>query len=343
MALIQKLRKGLGFTLIELLVVIAIIAILIGLLLPAVQKVREAAARVQCMNNLKQICLATIDCADAHSGNLPPALGLYPSPSPANNNGEGGLLLHILPFIEQDNTYKATWWLNAGGSQDGRNGAFPVYSQWNGQNYKIKTYICPSDPTKSAQGIWAQSVTSYAYNGQVFGVTYGSQAGQNQNPWYWNVPLHQFPSWISDGTSNTMFFTEKEILSYGASNWSPDGGFNYWGDWGPSVYSPESGDQAGRSCEIIPGSAQGFSQWGGPQPSAMFQVQPNKNPTVNSPNCANVTPNCGNGNLANTGHTAGILCAMGDGSVRLVAQGISPTTWWHAITCNCGDVLGSDW
>ncbi|HLW67425.1 MAG TPA: DUF1559 domain-containing protein [Gemmataceae bacterium] len=340
MALIRRFKKGFGFTLIELLVVIAIIAILIGLLLPAVQKVREAAARIQCSNNLKQICLATINASDTNSGNMPPGLGLYPSPSPANNNGEGGIFFHILPYIEQNNTYQAT---HVGAGGDGRNGAFPTYSQWNGQNYKIKPYLCPSDPTKSEQGIWAQSVTSYAYNGQVFGLTYGSTAGQNQNPWYWNVPLRQFPGSISDGTSNTVFFTEKEVLSYGESGWSPDSGFNYWGDWGPCVYTPDSGSQAGRSCMITPGSAAGFSLRGGPQPSAMFQVQPNKNPTPNAPNCANSTPNCGNGNLPNTGHTAGILCAMGDGSVRLVNQSVSTTTWWAAITCNCGDVLGSDW
>jgi prepilin-type N-terminal cleavage/methylation domain-containing protein len=319
-----------GFTLIELLVVIAIIAILIGLLLPAVQKVREAAARIKCSNNLKQITLATVDCADTNGGFLPPGIGLYPNPSPANLNGEGGVFLHLLPWIEQDNTYKAM----KGG--DGRNGNFPTYTQWNGQNYKIKTYICPSDPTQSAQGIWAQSVTSYAYNGQVFGVTYGSAAGQNQNPWYWNVPLHAFPAYISDGTSNTIFFTEKEILSYGASNWSPDSGFNYWGDWGPCVYSPESGDQAGGECK-------NWSTWGGPKPTSLPQIQPNKNPTVNSPNCANATPNCGNGNLANTGHSSGILVSMGDGSVRMVGASISPATWWAAITCRCGDVLGSDW
>jgi prepilin-type N-terminal cleavage/methylation domain-containing protein len=342
MALLQRIRKGKGFTLIELLVVIAIIAILIGLLLPAVQKVREAAARVKCTNNLKQITLATINAADTNSGNLPPGIGLYPNPNGGDHDGNGGILLHILPYIEQDNAYKST--LQAiDGSNPPRNGQFQTYSEWGGQNLMIKTYICPSDPTFS-ENRWAQSVTSYAYNAQVFSVTTPwTTPGTGPNNGFWTNPLRTFPAGIPDGTSNTMFFTEKEIWSQGESGWAPDSGFNFWPDWGPSVYSPDDGRQAGRACEINPGSAAGFGQRGGPQASAMFQVQPNKNPTVNSPNCANVVPNCGNGNLPNTGHTAGILCAMGDGSVRMVAQGISATTWWHAVTCNCGDILGSDW
>src|SRR5690242_13560852 len=164
-----------GFTLIELLVVIAIIAILIGLLLPAVQKVREAAARTQCTNNLKQMSLAVINCADSHDTVLPPGDGLYPNQQAADYNSYASVFFHILPYIEQDNAYKATL---QQGDPHGQNGNFLTYTPfWNHLTVNAKTYKCPSDPGLS-QGDAGNNAgpSSYAYNAQVFPVDWNGRS-----------------------------------------------------------------------------------------------------------------------------------------------------------------------
>src|SRR5215207_5859307 len=101
MLTISRTAPRRGFTLIELLVVIAIIAILIGLLLPAVQKVREAANRIKCTNHLKQLGLAAHSYHDSQ-GHLPPVVGYYPPASGAF----GTCFFHLLPYLEQDPLFR---------------------------------------------------------------------------------------------------------------------------------------------------------------------------------------------------------------------------------------------
>src|SRR5258708_32490425 len=102
----RPLQTRSAFTLIELLVVIAILAILIGLLVPAVQQVREAAARTQCVNNMKQLGLATHNLYGTFK-RLPPSQGWFPSRGPAINSGYGTWMYLLLPYVEQQPLYTA--------------------------------------------------------------------------------------------------------------------------------------------------------------------------------------------------------------------------------------------
>jgi len=299
MPLAPVLRRWRAFTLIELLVVIAIIAILIGLLLPAVQKVREAAARMSCTNNLKQLSLACINCADTNQGKLPPSIGLYPNRTASDGNADGGIWLCLLPYIEQDPLYKASY---AKPEPNDRNGGLGTYSQWTTpiQQARLKAVICPSDYTLDPD---ETARSSYGVNGQIF----------RHNYQWGNVGLSRYPASIVDGTSNTIFFTEK--LAHCDPNYPnstyPD---NYWPDWGPIIASSDNPGGSG-----VTGVA------------AMFQLQPDGNPA-----------NC-DGRRASSPHTGGINVALGDGSVRFIGARVTPATWWAAMTPNQRDTLGNDW
>jgi len=215
MSIAKSIKGRRGFTLIELLVVIAIIAILIGLLLPAVQKVREAAARMTCQNNLKQTSLALHSYQDGNST----------LPSFFNGNGDGSttvsqVFVSLLPYIEQDAIYK-TFGPTVNLQMRPEIGAI-------GHRAVIKTYVCPSDPTQGSglnQGDWATGC--YAANFQVFGNPSNATAPANGAG-------RMTIQGIADGSSNTIVFTEKKAQS-DSGHWNlwAHGGWN--NSWSPLI------------------------------------------------------------------------------------------------------------
>src|SRR5262245_60852955 len=186
-----------GFTLFELLVVIAIIAILIGLLVPAVQKVRESASRMQCSNNLKQIGLAAHNYHDAKK-HFPPGVGYTPL---ADNGVWGNGLFHLLPYLEQEPLYK-----NALGPVQLSTGTVTIYCPINNNVYSqpVPVFLCPSNPSVGPGGVVtvngvAWGASCYGGNSQVFAPIPGDSQGKRRLVEIIN----------GDGTSNTILYAEK--------------------------------------------------------------------------------------------------------------------------------------
>lgn len=305
--MVRSVRRS-GFTLIELLVVIAILGTLMGLLLPAVQKVREAAARTQCSNNLKQIALASHSYADTH-GVLPPGqLGPYPDIGiglPPFNAQFIGLFVYLLPYIEQDNTYRL---LLQDVPRDYLNPT-TVYPPWwtyssptVAAQSRIKLYICPSDDPYS-NTLMTDILTHTFRTAQGFelfvggfGVTEGG-AGLGRTSY---VGVAGYGGQINNGAVDQYagLFCNRSAVSL-AQLTASDGASNtlMFGEWlddfasGPRRYAP---------AWIGTGSLPTAYGTASSADTGVFEF--------------------------NSKHTGMIQFGMGDGSVRGIRKGIAPGT-----------------
>jgi prepilin-type N-terminal cleavage/methylation domain-containing protein/prepilin-type processing-associated H-X9-DG protein len=304
----NALRRSSAFTLIELLVVIAIIAILIGLLLPAVQKVREAAARMSCQNNMKQMGLAFHNYASANDSKLPPTRVNVPSTK------FRAWTPIVLSYVEQDNIQKL-WDKNV---------------RWdtgvnlvNSQN-KIKVFLCPSAPeSRQAPVQPALGPSDYVIFHRIRPRFYAANNLTPIPPADLNGALHIDRETailaISDGTSNTIMITEDAgqpssfILGRDTGATLPEG--RGWAD-------PDGVSGSLDGTHPTTGTINGGS--------------------ITAAAGATCVMNCNNFSEPYAFHSGGINVCMADGSVRFIRQSISAATYAALSTRDYGDLASND-
>ncbi len=326
-----------GFTLIELLVVIAIIAVLVSLLLPAVQQAREAARRTQCKNNLKQITLAVHNYAGVYMY-LPPSACINPALTATGNNGSWGIHGRILPYLEQGNVYSNV----------------DLSLAWDFQlaisGLRIPSYACPGDPKSDVKrdpggGRAILSPTTYGFNYGTWFV-WNPVTGQGGDGATYPNSKFSFAA-FADGTSNTLLVGEVKA-------WTPyrrNGG-------SPTATAPSNVAEA----QLVVASAPDFKDTGHTEwPDGRVHhegftttLPPNSNvPCTN----ASVTYDCDfnswqegkdgiNGQpsyaiiTSRSFHTGVVQVALADGSARAISNNIDLSVWRALGTRSGGEVVG---
>lgn len=297
------MARRLGFTLLELLVVVAIVAVLIGLLLPAVQGVRRAAYATQCANRQKQLALAANQYAADHGGRLPVYNSLRSRPL---ESAESAPFVHLLIYLDQAAIYRK---LTATGRA----------------NAPMRELICPFDPT-SDDRTQSDELTSYALNAQLFaretrldsGISdglsntflLGEHYARCRDTVFYYV-------WDNSGAMSpferTMFAGPYAIGSPITRGHPPVSSGTYLSNGATFQHGPSLTE-----CPPPPGGYEG-------QPIGV-----------------NPSASCCNPHMAQSGHPGGMSVAMADGSVRTIRANVSPAAYWAATTPAAGEVAPLD-
>jgi prepilin-type N-terminal cleavage/methylation domain-containing protein/prepilin-type processing-associated H-X9-DG protein len=342
-------RRRSGFTLIELLVVIAIIGILIALLLPAVQKIREAAARMSCQNNLKQIGLAchNYECT---MNFLPP--GEASAPPPPTVTSPASIVAIILPYMEQGNKYNQF---------DFNSDINHSASNANARLQDVKSYLCPSDPSNGGFPVGQSMYGRNNYYANI-GTTADMYSSDPSRQGVFNVQGSPNPQQrkgipitaITDGASNTAMFSETKRSTYTSGDWYnptviyllPDT------DAGWSLYTPQFGPLFNEAHGINAGMTYRCNSWDyGPTSGISYRGWQYYRGIVEMQSYTHTVPpnykgyDCGNYSItaahiaARSFHTGGVNVCFADGSVHFISDGINFVTWQALGTRSGGEVV----